>query len=226
MYDSDHSEWNRPCHAQSPVATVALSYPPPCCWGKSRSRCDGSCQEQETFLCREARWKTDAVQQYSMIVCTCDASRRSFLFFSRRQRRVQYHHRDDTPRLPVRCYAFPLVVVKTFACTPRQVLYNPRKYGLDQPYDVITVTPPYEEVVYSDLVTALAASDVSVGDGGYGMGVCASSSKPTLLYCPYVGSLLTCFLPIVAGCRGHNSIALYRECEAHHFVVRDNRNGF
>ena len=45
----------------------------------------------------------------------------------------------------------------------KQVLYNPRKYGLDAPYDVITVTPPYEEVVYAELVKALTVSDVSQG---------------------------------------------------------------
>lgn len=42
-----------------------------------------------------------------------------------------------------------------------QVLYNPRKFGLTAPYDVVTVTPPYEEVVYADLITALSESDVS-----------------------------------------------------------------
>jgi len=39
-------------------------------------------------------------------------------------------------------------------------LYNPRQYGLDAPFDVITVTPPYGEVVYDDLVKALPVSDV------------------------------------------------------------------
>lgn len=45
--------------------------------------------------------------------------------------------------------------------THLQVLYNPRRYGLEAPYDVITVTPPYEEVVYAELVKALSVSDVS-----------------------------------------------------------------
>ena len=40
--------------------------------------------------------------------------------------------------------------------------YNPRKFGLDTPFDVVTATPPYEEVVYADLVKALAVSDVSI----------------------------------------------------------------
>ena len=53
------------------------------------------------------------------------------------------------------------VCVRAYACVFRQVLYNPRKFGLDAPYDVVVVTPPYEEVVYGDLVKALAASDVS-----------------------------------------------------------------
>eukprot|EP00903_Cladosiphon_okamuranus_P017960 g16524.t1 len=44
------------------------------------------------------------------------------------------------------------------------VLYNPRKYGLDTPFDVVTVTPPYEEVVYAELVKALAVSDLVAPD--------------------------------------------------------------
>lgn len=40
-------------------------------------------------------------------------------------------------------------------------MYNPRRYGLLEPFDVVTVTPPYEEVVYADLIKALAQSDVS-----------------------------------------------------------------
>ncbi|CAM9622207.1 unnamed protein product, partial [Laminaria digitata] len=44
------------------------------------------------------------------------------------------------------------------------VLYNPRKYGLDAPFDVVTVTPPYEEVVYADLVKALSVSDLVAQD--------------------------------------------------------------
>ncbi|CAM9642113.1 unnamed protein product [Scytosiphon promiscuus] len=44
------------------------------------------------------------------------------------------------------------------------VLYNPRKYGLDAPFDVITVTPPYEEVVYAELVKALTVSDLVAQD--------------------------------------------------------------
>lgn len=58
-----------------------------------------------------------------------------------------------------------------------QVLYNPRKFGLDTPYDVVVVTPPYEEVVYADLIKALAASDVSdaspvIWKGAYSIVAC------------------------------------------------------
>ncbi|CAB1121184.1 unnamed protein product [Ectocarpus sp. CCAP 1310/34] len=44
------------------------------------------------------------------------------------------------------------------------VLYNPRRYGLETPFDVITVTPPYEEVVYAELVKALSVSDLVAQD--------------------------------------------------------------
>ncbi|CAM9298568.1 unnamed protein product [Ectocarpus fasciculatus] len=44
------------------------------------------------------------------------------------------------------------------------VLYNPRRYGLEAPFDVITVTPPYEEVVYAELVKALSVSDLVAQD--------------------------------------------------------------
>jgi 16S rRNA (guanine966-N2)-methyltransferase len=44
------------------------------------------------------------------------------------------------------------------------VLYNPAKFGLLQPYDVITITPPYEEVVYGDLIRAVAESELTAED--------------------------------------------------------------
>ena len=39
------------------------------------------------------------------------------------------------------------------------VLLAPAEHGLEpRPFDLVTVTPPYEQVVYSDLVAALCAS--------------------------------------------------------------------
>ena len=37
-------------------------------------------------------------------------------------------------------------------------LADPQRYGVSQPFDVIAITPPYEEVVYSELVAQIAAS--------------------------------------------------------------------
>ncbi len=41
------------------------------------------------------------------------------------------------------------------------VLYNPIKYDLLKPYDIITMTPPYEEVVYGDLVQAVTETSLT-----------------------------------------------------------------
>jgi len=38
------------------------------------------------------------------------------------------------------------------------VLRTPERFGLSKPYDLVTMTPPYEEVVYAELVEALASS--------------------------------------------------------------------
>ncbi|CAM9123154.1 unnamed protein product [Chrysoparadoxa australica] len=40
------------------------------------------------------------------------------------------------------------------------VLRNPARYQLLDPYDVITLTPPYQEIVYADLIAAVSASDL------------------------------------------------------------------
>eukprot|EP00611_Tribonema_gayanum_P030383 TRINITY_DN8438_c0_g1_i2.p1 TRINITY_DN8438_c0_g1~~TRINITY_DN8438_c0_g1_i2.p1 ORF type:complete len:367 (-),score=105.06 TRINITY_DN8438_c0_g1_i2:319-1377(-) len=39
-----------------------------------------------------------------------------------------------------------------------RVLSQPSAFGLDAPYDVVTITPPYAEVVYGDLIAAAASS--------------------------------------------------------------------
>ena len=42
-------------------------------------------------------------------------------------------------------------------------LAEPSRYGVDQPFDIVAITPPYEEVVYSELIQQLCASD-AVGE--------------------------------------------------------------
>jgi len=45
------------------------------------------------------------------------------------------------------------------ACTKaEQFLASPDRYGADKPFDLVTVTPPYEEVSYPALLAALAQS--------------------------------------------------------------------
>jgi 16S rRNA (guanine966-N2)-methyltransferase len=44
------------------------------------------------------------------------------------------------------------------------VLENPAQFGLHKPFDLITVTPPYEEVVYSKLTTQLGDSPLVAED--------------------------------------------------------------
>lgn len=53
---------------------------------------------------------------------------------------------------------------KTVCARVEDVFREPRRYGLDSAFDVITVTPPYEEVDYGDLLTLIASSDL-VGEG-------------------------------------------------------------
>lgn len=52
----------------------------------------------------------------------------------------------------------------TVCASVLDVLEDPQAFGLHEPYDVITVTPPYEEVSYSELVSLLVASPVVVED--------------------------------------------------------------
>jgi 16S rRNA (guanine966-N2)-methyltransferase len=40
------------------------------------------------------------------------------------------------------------------------VLLEPSRFGIDAPFDLVSITPPYEEVVYAELVEQLAHSDV------------------------------------------------------------------
>ena len=40
------------------------------------------------------------------------------------------------------------------------MLQNPLKFGLIEPYQLITLTPPYEEVIYRDLIKSLYESSL------------------------------------------------------------------
>jgi len=44
------------------------------------------------------------------------------------------------------------------------VLLNPIKYNLSQTYDIISLTPPYEEVIYKDLIYAICNSPLIIED--------------------------------------------------------------
>lgn len=44
------------------------------------------------------------------------------------------------------------------------VLNDPARFGLDAPFELVTMTPPYEEVVYAELMEALASSPVLAED--------------------------------------------------------------
>jgi len=45
-----------------------------------------------------------------------------------------------------------------------EVLMDPKKYGLNEPYNVISITPPYEEVIYKTLIDAVCESPLVVED--------------------------------------------------------------
>jgi 16S rRNA G966 N2-methylase RsmD len=44
------------------------------------------------------------------------------------------------------------------------LLEQPRRYGLDAPFELISLTPPYEEVSYAELMGALASSELVAED--------------------------------------------------------------
>lgn len=48
--------------------------------------------------------------------------------------------------------------------TAQSVLTNPAAHGLLQPYQLITLTPPYEEVIYKELIDALCHSPIVAED--------------------------------------------------------------
>jgi len=55
---------------------------------------------------------------------------------------------------------------RSLCASVEDVLANPSMFGVDRHVDLITVTPPYEEVDYGELVTSIAQSDC-VGEGTF-----------------------------------------------------------
>lgn len=57
------------------------------------------------------------------------------------------------------CKALGVEGIVNIACTKaEQFLASPAKFGAEKPFDLVTATPPYEEVSYGALLTALAES--------------------------------------------------------------------
>ena len=54
--------------------------------------------------------------------------------------------------------------VKAVTAKAQDVLLNPLKHGINQTFDLITLTPPYEEVIYQELIHALCNSPVVTAD--------------------------------------------------------------
>ena len=45
-----------------------------------------------------------------------------------------------------------------------EVLSSPAKFGLTEPYSLVSITPPYEEVIYNTLIDAVCNSPLVVED--------------------------------------------------------------
>ena len=45
-----------------------------------------------------------------------------------------------------------------------EVLSQPNKFGLVHPFDIVSVTPPYEEIIYSDLIDSICNSTLVAED--------------------------------------------------------------
>ena len=48
--------------------------------------------------------------------------------------------------------------VKGVCARAEQVIRNPEAYGIDRKFDIISITPPYEEVIYKELIDAVCNS--------------------------------------------------------------------
>lgn len=47
---------------------------------------------------------------------------------------------------------------KAVCARAEEVIRNPERYGIEEPFGLITLTPPYEEVIYQELIDALCHS--------------------------------------------------------------------
>lgn len=54
--------------------------------------------------------------------------------------------------------------VTSVCARAEDVLTNPAQYNLDQPYRLISITPPYQEVVYKELIDAVCNSPLVAPD--------------------------------------------------------------
>ena len=54
--------------------------------------------------------------------------------------------------------------VQTVCAKAEEVLLNPSRFGIQAPYQFISITPPYQEVIYSELITAVCKSPCVVED--------------------------------------------------------------
>jgi hypothetical protein len=66
-----------------------------------------------------------------------------------------------------------------------QFLRQPQRFGVTRPFDVVTVTPPYEEVVYADLIADIIASPVRLlgaGKRGLSQGLVGGAGKAAVLH--------------------------------------------
>lgn len=49
-------------------------------------------------------------------------------------------------------------------CRTEEALREPQKYGINEPFQLISITPPYEEVIYSELIEAVCNSPAVAPD--------------------------------------------------------------
>lgn len=50
------------------------------------------------------------------------------------------------------------------SCRTEEILKEPLRFGVSEPFNLITITPPYEEVVYSELIDAVCNSPLVTTD--------------------------------------------------------------
>lgn len=70
---------------------------------------------------------------------------------------------DTTMELPKEHHHFTSVN-RVICCDALEALKYPEKFGLSHPFEIITVCPPYEEIVYAELLDAIANSKLVTDD--------------------------------------------------------------